>query len=248
MLVCLTIHSNLYSQESCFPDQYPFCDGSTPLQWDSVNSVKEIANNSSGTVRVTGGNAPYTWTISGTGFSFSGGEQMVTTSEPQVEVYADSTACGTANINVTESCSTVDGSFRSTTGVWIGNAYAYSLYIDYGDTMAWTDYSSASVEFSDADSCIPVFVFGPYDRDFRVCTQWFGFYIYKWSGSSWVTYGSIGRRAYMNYIVKDTAAGAYIDAMKAGGALVGTNNQPSIVWPNGPSDGYHCGNPQWTCP
>ena len=103
-----------------YPDQYPFknCGSVSALTWDQANSCEELADNSSCTVAVAGGQGPYTWTISGTGFSFASGQTSIQTSENTVTVFTQD-ACGAGSITVTDGCgSVVDNAVRSTNGHW----------------------------------------------------------------------------------------------------------------------------------
>jgi len=75
---------------------------------------------------VEGGNPcpPFTWTVSGTGFYFgsiSGPTTATTQEEFEIlELWADSTACGSAWITVTDACGQrAEGSVRSTAGKWV---------------------------------------------------------------------------------------------------------------------------------
>ena len=103
-----------------YPDQYPFknCGSVSTLTWDQANSCEELADNSSCTVAVAGGQGPYTWTISGAGFSFASGQTSIQTSEKTVTVFTQN-ACGAGSITVTDGCgSVVDNAVRSTDGHW----------------------------------------------------------------------------------------------------------------------------------
>jgi hypothetical protein len=55
-------------------------------------------------IHAQGGVGPYTWTVSGIGFSFDGEAQEITTDDPQVDLFAGATACGAAAVSVTDSC------------------------------------------------------------------------------------------------------------------------------------------------
>ena len=104
-----------------YPDQYPFknCGSVSTLTWDQANSCEELADNSSCAVAVAGGQGPYTWTISGTGFSFASGQTSIHTSENTVTVFTQD-ACGAGSITVTDGCgSVVDNAVRSVDGEWV---------------------------------------------------------------------------------------------------------------------------------
>jgi len=103
-----------------YPDQYPYknCGGVSTLSWDQANSCEELEDNASCAVAVTGGQGPYTWTISGTGFSFASGQSSVQTTENTVTVFTQD-ACGAGSITITDACgSVVESAVRSTDGHW----------------------------------------------------------------------------------------------------------------------------------
>ncbi len=79
------------------------CGGDeTPVAWDYGSSDATIVRNGTATVVVTPGTGPYTWAVSGTGFSIP-----ATTSGPTNTLSADGTACGSATITVTDACENV---------------------------------------------------------------------------------------------------------------------------------------------
>jgi hypothetical protein len=92
------------------------CPENPTLEYDTVNSAETIARNGSAAIVVIGNNGPYTWSVSGTGFT------LETEGQPTGQtntLHADGTACGSATITVT-GCSgpPVTGYVRCTTGVW----------------------------------------------------------------------------------------------------------------------------------
>ncbi|TES91812.1 MAG: hypothetical protein E3J94_03305, partial [Desulfobacteraceae bacterium] len=97
------------------------------LQFDPSNP-DEIARNSSIPINVIGGCPPYTWSVSGNGFSLAESQ----TQELSNTLIADSTACGAATITVT-GCSgpPVTGYVRCTTGTW--SAQTYTCGSNYGN-------------------------------------------------------------------------------------------------------------------
>ena len=104
-----------------YPDQYPFknCGSVSTLTWDHANSCEELGDNSSCMVSVAGGQGPYTWTISGTGFSFASGQTSIQTSENTVTVFTQD-ACGAGSITVSDGCGvSVEGFVRSSRGHWV---------------------------------------------------------------------------------------------------------------------------------
>jgi hypothetical protein len=86
------------------------------LEYDWVNSAQTVARSANVNVFVTGGTPPYTWSISGTGFSL----HNIETYSLSNTVYADSTACGSGLITVEDVCGVqIEGSIRCTTGAWV---------------------------------------------------------------------------------------------------------------------------------
>jgi hypothetical protein len=75
-----------------------------------------VAPSSSVTVKGIGGLGPYSWSISGSGFSLTGGSVTAT---PENDI-ATSGACGSGIATVTDSCgSEITIEVRSTTGSWV---------------------------------------------------------------------------------------------------------------------------------
>jgi hypothetical protein len=95
------------------------CDGVEPLAWDTSVSPEVMSPNSVVTIAVTGGRGPYTWTVIGEKFQFRNGSTLIETALPEVNFHALVGACGMADIAVTDGCSTVTGSVRSTAGSWV---------------------------------------------------------------------------------------------------------------------------------
>ena len=87
------------------------CAPNNELDWDKENMQtlldKEnemIGANSSEVLYIEGSPGPYTWQVSGAGYSFEGGNTEITTTEPNVTLYTDATACGVAPITVSDGC------------------------------------------------------------------------------------------------------------------------------------------------
>ncbi|MBA7716217.1 hypothetical protein ES703_125284 [subsurface metagenome] len=96
--------------------------------WPVTNPV-DIIPSTSKPVYVEGGIPPYTWAVTGTGFSLSN----PTTQDPFNTLNASSGACGTALIHVTDICGNeVTGRVPCTAGSWIHIATNASNY--YGCT------------------------------------------------------------------------------------------------------------------
>lgn len=97
------------------------CTADPDIEYDTENSSETVDRNDSATILVIGNNAPFTWTISGTGFWFDSGytQTTINTTGNVAVVYADNTACGSATITVTGCDGTVaTGYVRCTAGQW----------------------------------------------------------------------------------------------------------------------------------
>lgn len=110
------------------------CDGVPPLVWNTSVSPEVMPPNSSAIIGIAGGRPPYTWTVNGEGFQFSTGSTEIITSSLLVRLSALPLACGTAEITVTDGCSTVVGIVRSTAGGWTlrGSFHTLSWYKNLG--------------------------------------------------------------------------------------------------------------------
>jgi len=95
------------------------CEGLEDLAWSDGNP-ETIAPDSWVTVAVSGDKAPYSWSVSGTGFWFDAGHTITSMENAgtSVDLYADETACGSATISVTGGCQSVTGYVRCTAGRW----------------------------------------------------------------------------------------------------------------------------------
>ena len=91
------------------------CPPEVVMSWASAADLT-IARNTSVEVRVADGLGPYTWSVTGTGFSML----HPTTAGVINEVVADNTACGLATVTVTDYCrDTTVGYLRCTEGQWV---------------------------------------------------------------------------------------------------------------------------------
>ena len=91
------------------------CPPETVMTWDSVNSAETVVRSGTAGVYVKDGLGPYTWSVTGTGFSMLHNETTVLYNTLQ----ADATACGTATVTVTDFCGdSTEGIVRCTTGTW----------------------------------------------------------------------------------------------------------------------------------
>ena len=120
---------------STLPEDYQY-DLSWLYYWNPDNP-EEIDSNSSIPISVIGGFPPYTWHVSGNGFSLS----LYKTEVPSNTLIADSTACGAATITITDkNGAPVKGYGRCTAGQWVlkghycGLGGSVDYYYDY-DTL-----------------------------------------------------------------------------------------------------------------
>jgi hypothetical protein len=118
-----------------------------PSSWSCgwfIGNPDEIARNQNGVIELRGGRPPYQWQVSGNGFWFDAAHTItsVQTTDPSVRAYADSSACGSATIHVTDgsSCSQ-SGTVRTSAGDWVlvtrdqcvmPGAYNYTFGAWYG--------------------------------------------------------------------------------------------------------------------
>jgi len=91
------------------------CPADSTFAWDDAGSDDTIVRSGTAAIAVIAGVVPYTWSVSGTGFTLA---SSVTTALTNT-LNADGTACGTATITVTDgnSCE-ITGYVRCTTGTW----------------------------------------------------------------------------------------------------------------------------------
>lgn len=115
---CLCSSGVSVADDSCFqglstiPGNVQY-DESWLLQWDP-NNPEEMDRNSSVTISVIGGFPPYTWQVSGNGFSIPS-----STADRTNTLSADNTACGTTTITVTDSYGQITIDYvRCTSGRW----------------------------------------------------------------------------------------------------------------------------------
>lgn len=97
------------------PEEYtPLPESPLQFQYNPSNPV-EIGQNSSISLNVIGGCSPYIWSVSGTGFTL----KETGETGPNNKLYADETACGPAEILVTD-CdgNPVNGVVRCKKGYW----------------------------------------------------------------------------------------------------------------------------------
>lgn len=132
----------------CSDDECDECDD-TAIAWDSVNSPETIARSTAVTVYITdslGTGGPYTWAVSGTGFTLDD----ATTAGLTNTLNADGSACGSAVITVT-GCDVTEaiGYVRCTAGStwsapadfcttpdgWVMSTYCTLVHKQYRDVV-----------------------------------------------------------------------------------------------------------------
>lgn len=93
------------------------CTQDPDLEYDTVNSAETVDRNGSAALVVIGNNAPFTWSVSGSGFSLENEGQPT---GPTNTLYADDMACGAATITVTGCDGTIaTGYVRCISGHWV---------------------------------------------------------------------------------------------------------------------------------
>lgn len=105
------------------------CDFVEPMAWDAETSTEVLAPGTRGIVGVTGGAPPYHWSVRGNGFSLDGYNlRDGWTDTPYTWIYAHDFACGTAPIEVTDGCSTINAAIYSSVGEWVDCRLYYAYY------------------------------------------------------------------------------------------------------------------------
>ena len=109
-------------------DDCSACIDDAAMAYDYGSSAATVAQNNSCTVVITGLNTPFTWSVSGTGFTLDN----ATTEGLTNTLNADGSACGSATITVTGCDGTVaTGYVRCTTGTW--TSWIYTCGSDVGN-------------------------------------------------------------------------------------------------------------------
>lgn len=94
------------------------CEFVDPIVWDDENSVEVLAPLHNGYVSVTGGADILTWSVRGLDITFEGGYRDVVAGRT-VRLIAGEDFCGSCNITVDDTCSSVTGLVMSTIGEWV---------------------------------------------------------------------------------------------------------------------------------
>lgn len=119
--ICQTKVSVFCREEDCCnkPDH-------VAMTFDNDSTADTVARNNSITVFVLDGCGPYTWSVTGTGFSFVTSQ----TSSGQNTLLASGSACGNGVVTVTDMCGTsVQGTILCTTGNYHQTCYETAAYI-----------------------------------------------------------------------------------------------------------------------
>lgn len=130
-LICvfLLTCNGLYADEVCspdYPDQYPYssysCDGIEPLAWETdLVETTSVAPSSSVVIFVTGGKLPLQISVGGKGFWLDADHNLRNgvVNSRAITIYTDEDACGSAQISVTDGCTSVTETILSTSGKWV---------------------------------------------------------------------------------------------------------------------------------
>jgi hypothetical protein len=128
LILCLYLSGMAVGADPCFQG-FSTIPGSVKyaFKWDPTNP-EEVNPNSNVEIKVIGGKSPYFWSVNEeNGFSLEHGE----TSGLYNTLHADSSACGAAEIVVTDDLGEiVTGYVRCTTGQWV--------WVCSGDDSRWS--------------------------------------------------------------------------------------------------------------
>jgi len=111
------------------------CAADAAMAWNDDGSDDTVVREESANIGITGTNTPFSWSVSGTGFSL----EYSTTEGLGNTLYADASACGKATITVT-GCDdvSVTGYVACTTGVWSSAAETYCYECESGGSaLGW---------------------------------------------------------------------------------------------------------------
>jgi len=100
------------------------CDVEDDVAYDTTNSDETVDREGEATIIVIDGCGPFSWEVSGTGFTLA----AASTDSRTNTLIADGTACGSATITVTDNCGdSCTGYVRGTTGRWDQKSYNCDL-------------------------------------------------------------------------------------------------------------------------
>jgi len=97
----------------------------TEMEWGHENNYTPINVSSNGVVSISGGKAPFDWSVAGTGFSFDGASQteILDTSATSVTVYVSGAGCGTGSLTVEDDCGeSITTAINTDSGTWKADA------------------------------------------------------------------------------------------------------------------------------
>lgn len=108
-------------KQAALDDCIAACQCAEGMEWDTVNSPETIVAGSSVQVFVTGGRGPYTWSVSGNGYTLLVGETVTGVNQVScVDGVCETDFDVTAEITVTDDCGdTVTGILRNAEGEWV---------------------------------------------------------------------------------------------------------------------------------
>lgn len=104
------------------------CDEVLPIIYDTINSVTTLSKGTSGIIYISGGRAPFKYSVRGHSFSFDGGQDIIS-EDRHVRIYAGPDSCGPAWVTVSDGCSEAKGYLRSPDGSW--SSVAYIINVNY---------------------------------------------------------------------------------------------------------------------
>lgn len=113
------------------------CEDVVDLEWDFDNNLSIMYANSDRTIYVLNGEPPFDWSVEGEGFSLA--ESQTTGRSNRLFLSAD--ACGTGEITITGSCSSVTGNvICSTNGRWVKSGEVWCVCLGGGccHVSQWT--------------------------------------------------------------------------------------------------------------
>jgi len=145
------------------------CPAPVAFAYDA-NNPETIARSAGAEILVTGGCGPFTWEVSGTGFTFSSSQS----DDRSNTLNADATACGTATLTLTDACGTVLTNYvRCTTGQWVdtGNNACTVTGVGTQITGSFPTCSPCEYEIISGNKKVVATIYGPntgedYCRDY----------------------------------------------------------------------------------
>jgi len=144
IVFCLSLSG--FSSDQCIPPDCPPNISTIPgtvkypaswfLKWDP-NNPDTMGRETKVNVSVLGGRAPYSWSVSGSGFSLTESQTQGLSNT----LYADNTACGSAFITVTDVRGAVEGSVRIPAhGQWVFKGDYCGLSGSGPNAMGWIEF------------------------------------------------------------------------------------------------------------